>query len=84
MATAVSQLTSVPSPLVCPPRPQDKIHVCPQTVTNNISSTVVRAQLQKGQSAKYLLPDIVVDYIYENGLYGAVKGYVDNPVYPRM
>ncbi len=58
---------------------KDKIHICPQTVTNNISSTVVRSQLQKGQSAKYLLPDPVIEYIYANKLYNSVQGYFDSP-----
>ena len=65
---------------LAPSAPQDHIFICPQTVTNNISSTIVRGQFVKGQSAKYLLPDAVIDYVYRNKLYGAIPAYPDNPV----
>jgi nicotinate-nucleotide adenylyltransferase len=34
-----------------------------------ISSSQIRANLKKGQSIRYLLPDVVNDYIYKNKLY---------------
>lgn len=46
------------------PVSQDKIFLCPPTVQNNISSTVVRSQLVKGQSVKYLIPDRVRFFFY--------------------
>jgi nicotinate-nucleotide adenylyltransferase len=36
----------------------------------DISATNIRALLQSGLSARYLLPDSVLDYIAEHGLYG--------------
>lgn len=45
------------------------IHVVPEWVTNDISATHVRRALRRGQSVRYLLPDPVVHYIRENGLY---------------
>jgi len=34
-----------------------------------ISATAVRDALARGRSARYLLPDAVLDYIQENRLY---------------
>jgi nicotinate-nucleotide adenylyltransferase len=36
-----------------------------------ISSTLIRDIIARGGSARYLLPDSVIAYIYENGLFGA-------------
>ncbi|CAJ1085412.1 nicotinamide/nicotinic acid mononucleotide adenylyltransferase 1-like [Xyrichtys novacula] len=47
------------------------IHVVPEWVTNEISATQVRRALRRGRSVRYLLPDRVVHYIQENGLYSA-------------
>ncbi|XP_067449707.1 nicotinamide/nicotinic acid mononucleotide adenylyltransferase 1 [Thunnus thynnus] len=47
------------------------IHVVREWVTNEISATHVRRALRRGQSVRYLLPDTVVDYIKEHGLYTA-------------
>jgi nicotinamide mononucleotide adenylyltransferase len=59
---------------------QANIHVCPPRVTNDISSTLVRSQLAKGQSVKYLTPDPVAAYIREQGLYGVKPAYSNAPV----
>lgn len=40
-----------------------------QSATLNISSTDIRKRLKKGQSVKYLIPDVVEEYIKKNGLY---------------
>ncbi|XP_062283299.1 nicotinamide/nicotinic acid mononucleotide adenylyltransferase 1 [Scomber scombrus] len=47
------------------------IHVVHEWVTNEISATHVRRALRRGRSVRYLLPDSVVDYIQEHGLYTA-------------
>lgn len=38
-------------------------------IRGTISSTYVRAQIKKGKSVKYLLPDEVLEYIEKNNLY---------------
>ena len=45
------------------------IHVVPELIMNDLSSTVVRSAIRNMDSVKYLLPDPVVGYIRENGLY---------------
>lgn len=45
------------------------IHMIPQLVQNDVSSTKVRLFLKRGLSVRYLLPAPVVTYIEENGLY---------------
>ncbi|BFZ54865.1 Nicotinamide/nicotinic acid mononucleotide adenylyltransferase 1 [Savitreella phatthalungensis] len=47
----------------------DNIHQVEQTVMNDVSSTKVRLLLRKEYSVRYLLPESVVDYIEEHGLY---------------
>lgn len=47
------------------------IHVVHEWVTNEISATHVRRSLRRGRSVRYLLPDSVVRYIQEHGLYSA-------------
>ncbi len=43
-----------------------------QPVTQlEISATAIRAQLANGQNPRFLLPDQVLDYIYQHGLYAA-------------
>ena len=52
------------------------IRVIPQLIQNDVSSTKVRLFIRKGMSVRkrgksirYYIPDKVVDYIYEHGLY---------------
>ena len=47
----------------------DQIHIIPQHIVNNISSTIIRKLIYQRKSAKYLLPCQVLDYIHENQLY---------------
>ncbi|XP_041952988.1 nicotinamide/nicotinic acid mononucleotide adenylyltransferase 1-like [Alosa sapidissima] len=47
------------------------IFVTREWVTNDISATHVRRALRRGQSVRYLLPDPVLRYIQERGLYSA-------------
>lgn len=45
------------------------IHIIHQEVRMEISSTKVRGLLSRGHSVRYLIPDSVIKYINENGLY---------------
>lgn len=47
----------------------ENIHLVPQTVVNDISSTLVRGLAASGRSVRYLVPDAVADYMAEHGLY---------------
>ena len=40
-----------------------------QTIYNDISSSKVRLFVKRGYSIKYLLPNSVIQYIEQNGLY---------------
>jgi len=46
-----------------------KIHLIHQWIPNDISSTLVRLGISRGLSIKYLLPNSVIDYIRDKGLY---------------
>uniref|UniRef100_A0A8D2B1Z3 Nicotinamide-nucleotide adenylyltransferase n=1 Tax=Sciurus vulgaris TaxID=55149 RepID=A0A8D2B1Z3_SCIVU len=48
---------------------QHNIHLAREPVQNEISATYVRRALSQGQSVKYLLPDPVIAYIRDHGLY---------------
>jgi len=55
------------SPLLT--RYQDNIHIVTETVPNDVSSTRVRAAVSRGQTVKYFVPDSVIEYIGQQGLY---------------
>lgn len=48
---------------------QHNIHLAREPVLNEISATYVRKALGQGQSVKYLLPESVITYIRDQGLY---------------
>lgn len=48
---------------------RSNIHLISQLIQNDVSSTKVRLFLRRGLSVRYLLPNSVVDYIEQNGLY---------------
>ena len=48
---------------------KSKIHIIPQNIENNISSTKVRELIKNNLSVKYLIPDSVIQYIDEHNLY---------------
>lgn len=51
------------------------IHVIPQTIQNDVSSSKIRKFRRDGMSIRYLVPDEVLKYIEEQGLYtGEVGG----------
>ncbi|KAL4929075.1 nicotinamide/nicotinic acid mononucleotide adenylyltransferase [Aspergillus undulatus] len=45
------------------------IHVIQQLIQNDVSSTKIRLFLRRDMSVRYLIPDPVIKYIYENSLY---------------
>ncbi|CAO3700198.1 unnamed protein product [Rhizopus stolonifer] len=47
------------------------VTIIKQLIHNDISSTKVRLFVRRGMSVKYLLPNPVIDYIFEHGLYSA-------------
>lgn len=47
------------------------IHVVHEWLTNEISATHIRRALRRGRSVRYLLPESVIRYIQEHGLYSA-------------
>lgn len=48
---------------------QDNIHVIPQVITNDVSSTKVRLMRKRDLSLRYVVPDSVIEYITHHGLY---------------
>ncbi|RPB14037.1 nicotinamide mononucleotide adenylyl transferase [Morchella conica CCBAS932] len=45
------------------------IHIVRQLIANDISSTRIRQFLRWGMSVHYLLPNVVIEYLREHGLY---------------
>ncbi|RLV89914.1 hypothetical protein DV515_00014632 [Chloebia gouldiae] len=50
-------------------RHKNNIHLVEEWITNDISSTKIRRALRRGQSIRYLVPDVVRAYIEKNRLY---------------
>jgi len=49
---------------------KENIHVIPQLIQNDVSSTKIRLFLRREMSVRYLVPAPVIQYIEEHGLYG--------------
>ena len=50
---------------------QNNIHLVNEWITNDISSTKIRRALRRGQSIRYLVPDLVQEYIEKHNLYSS-------------
>lgn len=48
---------------------ENSIYIIPQIVQNTVSSSLVRLSIKHGLSIKYLVPESVLVYIEEHGLY---------------
>ncbi|KAG6010746.1 hypothetical protein E4U21_004134 [Claviceps maximensis] len=48
---------------------EHNIHIIRQVITNDISSTKIRLLLKRNMTIDYLIPDEVINYIYEHNLY---------------
>ena len=62
-------MTSIDDALLTLQQYRDSIRVIPQLIQNDVSSTKIRLFRKRGKSIRYYIPDQVVDYIYEHGLY---------------
>ncbi|KAH7066505.1 hypothetical protein FB567DRAFT_261696 [Paraphoma chrysanthemicola] len=61
--------TDIDDALVSLQQYRENIRVIPQLIQNDVSSTKIRLFRKRGKSIRYYIPDKVVDYIYEHGLY---------------
>lgn len=52
-------------------RHQANIHLVNEWITNDISATKIRRALRRSQSIRYLVPDLVQEYIEKHRLYSA-------------
>jgi nicotinamide mononucleotide adenylyltransferase len=67
--SALQPLTCTDDALVQLQQWRENIRVIPQLIQNDVSSTKIRLFRKRGKSIRYYIPDKVVDYIYEHGLY---------------
>ena len=69
--SALQPLTCTDDALVQLQQWRENIRVIPQLIQNDVSSTKIRLFRKRGKSIRYYIPDKVVDYIYEHGLYAS-------------
>lgn len=50
---------------------KENIDLVEEWITNDISATKIRRALRRGQSIRYLVPDVVQSYIQQHNLYTA-------------
>ncbi|KAF2399543.1 Nucleotidylyl transferase [Trichodelitschia bisporula] len=53
------------------PEWREHIYVIKQKIRNDVSSTKIRSSLRKNESIRFLVPEPVIGYIEEHGLYAA-------------
>ncbi|EDW16468.1 nicotinamide/nicotinic acid mononucleotide adenylyltransferase 3 isoform X1 [Drosophila mojavensis] len=61
---------------------QQNITLITNWVPNEVSSSLVRRLLTRGESVKYLLDDMVLNYIKRQGLYNVKSKYITDAVRP--
>ncbi|CAG0888601.1 unnamed protein product [Cyprideis torosa] len=52
-------------------RHQRRIDIVTEWISNEISATKVRRAIRRGESIRYIVPDVVREYIFRHGLYRA-------------
>ncbi|EDW67764.1 nicotinamide/nicotinic acid mononucleotide adenylyltransferase 3 isoform X1 [Drosophila virilis] len=62
---------------------QRNITLITNWVPNEVSSSLVRRLLNRGESVKYLLDDLVLSYINRQGLYNVKSKYITDAVRPN-
>ena len=60
-------------------RYSDNIIIVKDPIPNEVSSSLVRHELENGQSVQHLIPNAVIDYIYERGLYNTTPSSTRGP-----
>ena len=48
---------------------KDNIHIVTEHIPNDISATRVRKAVKDGASVKFFVPDLVIDYIHDKGIF---------------
>ncbi|ESO00353.1 hypothetical protein HELRODRAFT_113251 [Helobdella robusta] len=61
---------------------KNNIHIVPDWIANDMSSTRIRTAIRRKQSVKYLLPEQVIDYIGRHHLYAPLATKTPDAVSP--
>jgi len=72
-AGALLEASKITNPDSLLNRYKDNIVLIQDPVPNEVSSSAVRHELEQGRSVRYLVPDSVIDYIHQHGLYGGKR-----------